>query len=68
MTATYLALALEEPVDLGHDYDIDEDHYFMRDVDTVPAIFHADDLFAGIADARQPATEQATTLSREEPR
>ncbi|HSF06645.1 MAG TPA: hypothetical protein VLG10_12715 [Methylomirabilota bacterium] len=67
MTATYVALALGEPVDLGDDYDVDEDHYFMRDVDTVPAIFHADDLFAGIADAREPATtDRAATSSREE--
>lgn len=69
MTATYVALALGEPVDGGDDYDVDEEHYFMRDVDTVPAIFHADELFMGIADARWPATERAMTISRqEEPR
>ncbi|MGH7310733.1 MAG: hypothetical protein ACREK6_18795, partial [Candidatus Rokuibacteriota bacterium] len=67
MTATYVALALGEPVDAHDDYDVDEDHYFMRDVDTVPAVFHADDLFGGIADAREPATPNwAATTSREE--
>jgi carbamoyl-phosphate synthase large subunit len=52
MAATYVRLALDEPVDLHEEYDVAEDHYFVRDVDTVPGIFHADDLFEGIEDAR----------------
>lgn len=52
MTLTYVRLALGEPVELGEPYDAVEDHYFVRDVDALPGIFHADDLFVGIRDAR----------------
>ena len=52
MSATYVRLALGETVDLRDEYDAVEDHYFMRDVDTTPGIFHGDELFEGIEDAR----------------
>ena len=32
--------------------DTDETWYMVRDLDTLPDIFHADDLFEGIVDAR----------------
>ena len=48
MSATYLRLALDEPVDIADAYDVAEDRYFVRGVDAVPAIFSADDLFEGI--------------------
>jgi glutathione synthase/RimK-type ligase-like ATP-grasp enzyme len=52
MSSTYVRLALGERVELGESYDAVEDHYFVRDVDALPGIFHADELFEGIQDAR----------------
>lgn len=52
MTVTYARLALDEPVEIQDPYDAVEDCYFVRDGDTVPAIFRADELFEGIHDAR----------------
>jgi carbamoyl-phosphate synthase large subunit len=52
MAGVYLRLALGEPVDLGEPYDAAPDHYLVRDVDTVPAVVHADELFEGITDLR----------------
>jgi glutathione synthase/RimK-type ligase-like ATP-grasp enzyme len=52
MAATYVRLALGERVDIAEPYDAVADYYFVRDVDTAPAVFHADDLFSGIRDAR----------------
>jgi hypothetical protein len=48
MSATYVRLALDEPVDVGDPYDGGEECYFVRGVDTVPAIFRADQLSEGI--------------------
>jgi len=59
MAATYVRLALGERVDIAEPYDAAVDHYYVRDVDTVPAVFHADDLFAGIRDARVSATRSS---------
>jgi carbamoyl-phosphate synthase large subunit len=52
MALTYARLALNEPVQIGEAYDAVADYYFVRDVDTFPAIFHADDLFEGLEDGR----------------
>jgi carbamoyl-phosphate synthase large subunit len=52
MAGAYVRLALGEPVDLGDPYDAAPDHYLIRDVDTVPAVVHADELFEGITDLR----------------
>jgi len=52
MTLTYVRLALDAPVEVSEPYDAVEDHYFVRDVDALPGIFHADELFEGIRDAR----------------
>jgi carbamoyl-phosphate synthase large subunit len=51
MSATYVRLALDEPVEIADPYDFTEDHYFVRGVDALPAIFHADQLFEGIDEA-----------------
>jgi carbamoyl-phosphate synthase large subunit len=48
MPATYVRLGLGEPVDLCDEYDVVEDYYLVRDLDTLPAVFHADELFEGI--------------------
>ena len=52
MAGGYVRLALGEAVDFGDAYDRVEDHYLVRDVDTLPEIFHADDLFNAMEDAR----------------
>jgi carbamoyl-phosphate synthase large subunit len=51
MAATYLALALGEPVDLEDEYDAVEDYYMVRDLDTLPGVFHADAFFEDIEEA-----------------
>ncbi len=48
MAITYVRLALGEPVDIFEEYDAAEDFYMLRDLDTVPAIVHAEELFNGI--------------------
>lgn len=48
MALTYVYLALDEPVNIHEEYDVAEDYYMLRDLDTLPAIFHADEFFDGI--------------------
>ncbi|HMH49914.1 MAG TPA: hypothetical protein VK548_06755 [Candidatus Acidoferrum sp.] len=48
MSATYVRLALDEPVGIGDPYDVGDECYFVRGLDTVPAIFRADQLAEGI--------------------
>lgn len=48
MAETYVRLALDEPVHIAEEYDVVEDHYLVRDLDTLPGIFSAEDLFEGI--------------------
>ena len=48
MAATYVRLALDQPVVIDDPYDAVEDHYMVRDLDTLPGIFSADELFEGI--------------------
>lgn len=50
MSATYVRLALDEPVEIADPYDVVEDYYLVRGVDAPPAIYHADQLFDGIED------------------
>lgn len=52
MTSVYVRVALGEAVRLRAPYDAVEDFYFVRDVDTMPEIVHADRLFEKIRDAR----------------
>lgn len=51
MAHLYVRLALDEPVDVVDD-DVVPDYYFVRHIDTLPDIVHADDVFEGIIDAR----------------
>ena len=51
MPVTYVRLALGERVDMQDEYDAVEDYYLVRDLDTLPGVFHADDLFDGIEEA-----------------
>ncbi len=48
MAVTYVRLALGDRVDIGEAYDVAEDYYLVRDLDTLPGIFHADEFFEGI--------------------
>jgi len=48
MAGTFVRLALGEPVDLREEYDVTLDYYLVRDLDTPPGIFHADELFESI--------------------
>ena len=48
MPATYVRLALGEPVGFREEYDAVADYYLVRDLDTLPGVFHADELFEGI--------------------
>jgi hypothetical protein len=52
MTAIYLKLARGEPVDLYEEYEGTEHHYMLRDIDVVPRVYHADEFFTGVEDAR----------------
>ena len=48
MALTYVRLALGEPVDIADPLDVAEDFYLVRDLDTLPGVFHADEFFEGI--------------------
>jgi carbamoyl-phosphate synthase large subunit len=52
MAVTYVRLAMGQSVDIAEPYDVAEGHYMVRDLDTLPDIFHADEIFEGIEDAR----------------
>lgn len=52
MAVTYVRLALDQPLAIDEPYDVAEDYYMVRDLDTLPGVFHADDFFDGIQDAR----------------
>jgi len=52
MATAYVRAALGEPVTFHGQDDAEETWYMVRDLDTLPDIFHADDLFEGIVDAR----------------
>jgi carbamoyl-phosphate synthase large subunit len=53
MATTYVQLALGEPLGSLEEPDQVTDHYMVRDVDTLPGVFHAEEFFAGIEDARK---------------
>jgi len=52
MAVTYVRLALGERVAIREKYDVAEDYYMVRDVDTLPGVFHAEAFLGGIIDAR----------------
>jgi carbamoylphosphate synthase large subunit len=51
MAVTYVRLAVGDKVLIPRAYDAIEDCYMVRDLDTLPGIFHANELFEGIEDA-----------------
>ena len=58
MTATYVRLAMDLPVQIDEVYDVAEDYYMIRDLDLLPEIVHADALSDGIEDARVPSSKK----------
>ena len=53
MALTYVHLALGECDALPETYDVVEDHYMVRDLDTPPGVFPAEAFFDGILDVRE---------------
>jgi hypothetical protein len=53
MALTYVRLAFDEPSGVGEVHDTTDDHYMVRDLDVLPGILHADELFDGIVDVRR---------------
>jgi len=53
VAATFVRVALDEPVTLREIYDPAEGYYTVRDLDTPTGVFHADELFDKIEDARE---------------
>lgn len=53
MAATYVRLALGERVEPLEEPGESADSYMVRDVDTLPGVFHAEEFFSGIEDARK---------------
>ena len=55
---TFVALALNDPVALSYSYVTRPDYYVVRDLDILPGVFSAEDLFKTIArwDARPHPT------------
>jgi carbamoyl-phosphate synthase large subunit len=51
---TYVQLALGLPVDLSNPCATVEGYYVVRDLDTLPGVFHADDFFDGITEVTGP--------------
>jgi carbamoyl-phosphate synthase large subunit len=48
MPEVFVRVALGEPVVVGEAYDAVEDYYLVRDLDTLPGLLHAGELFEGI--------------------
>ena len=59
---TCVRLALGERVDFGDAYDAVDDYYMVRDMDTEPGVFRADEFFDDVHDAR--GTAQLTVRRR----
>lgn len=51
MAMTYVRLGLGEPVDIREEYDVAEDYYMLRDLDSPPYIVHSEGFFDGIEEA-----------------
>jgi carbamoyl-phosphate synthase large subunit len=47
----FVRAALDDPLDVRDVWDVAEDHYLVRDLDTEPSVFHAHELFDRVEDA-----------------
>lgn len=52
MALTWVRLALGQDVDFAEAYDTVDGYYMVRDLDMPPGIFHSEELFEGIEEAR----------------
>lgn len=52
MAALFVRIARGEPVEVSEEYDVTENHYMLRDIDSTPRMFHADEFFDAVEDAR----------------
>jgi glutathione synthase/RimK-type ligase-like ATP-grasp enzyme len=52
MTLTWVRLALGQDVGLAEEYDTVDGYYMVRDLDMPPGLFHSEELFEGIEEAR----------------
>jgi carbamoyl-phosphate synthase large subunit len=52
MAVTYVRLGLGESIEMRVERDVAEEYYAVRDLDTLPGIFHAEEFFEQIHDAR----------------
>lgn len=52
MAVTFVRLAFGERVDIGDPYDVAEDCYLVRDLDTEPGVFRGEEFFDGIQNSR----------------
>jgi carbamoyl-phosphate synthase large subunit len=52
MAATYVELALEGHVTMKDEYDVTDDRYMLRDIDSLPRLFDAAEFFRGVIDVR----------------
>lgn len=50
MAVTYARIALDLPVDIRETYDVEEECYMLRDLDTLPAVHRADEFFEEIGE------------------
>ena len=50
MTLTYVRLGMRKRVNIRHPYDYAEDYYLVRSVDTLPTVYHADEINEVIED------------------
>jgi carbamoyl-phosphate synthase large subunit len=53
MAATFVRLARGDSLGLRNEYDAAEDWYMVRDIDSIPRIFHASEFFDSIEDSLQ---------------
>jgi hypothetical protein len=66
MAATYVRLGLDEPVEIRDEYDVTDEYYLVRDLDTLPGIVDADALFEdiherGMRDGVRERADEAST-------
>jgi carbamoyl-phosphate synthase large subunit len=52
MAVMYVRLARGDPPEVVGEYDVTEDHYMLRDIDALPHMFHAEEFFDAVEDAR----------------
>ena len=66
MATTFVRIALGQAVAIDDPYDAVDDYYMTRDLDTLPDVFQADELFDGFVDLRSPGSLQRTRPPRRE--